>query len=85
MLSASLTSLEEDAGAARSPTEAAADAELESWIYIVIHRSPDEIVHVSAESVDEENRLKEDDRAPEEPTLPLPPTSHPHHCPSRPL
>ena len=48
----------------QSPAEAAADAEL--------HRSPDETVLVSAESLDEENRLKEDDRTAEEPTSPLP-------------
>lgn len=38
-----------------------------------MHSSSDEIIHVSAETVDEENRLKEDDRAGAEPTSPLPP------------
>lgn len=41
----------------------------------VIHFSSDEIVHVSTETVDEENRVREDHRAAVEPTTPsLPPT-----------
>ena len=45
--------------------------------YSVIHRACDEIIHVSAETLDEENRLKEDDRAAAEPTSPLPPPTEP--------
>lgn len=53
-------------------TKAAVDSSGRILDYSVMPRSSDEIIHVSAETVEEENRLKEDDRTAVEPTSPPP-------------
>ncbi len=59
-------------------TQTAVDWEVELLITVQCIAPCDEIIHVSAETVDGENRLQEDVRAAVEPTPPLlPPTEVP--------
>lgn len=70
--------MDEDAGVAEALkplTKTRLDGEVE--FLITVRGSPDEIIHVFAEVVDEENRLREDVGAVEPTSSSLPPTAPP--------